>query len=317
MIAPDDQLVRPFAALERRDHVVGRGHVPVERQLELDDGRTGADVIGDRQAAPPGQGRQRSTQGLEQRPGVGVGDRQDGDGCQGRGLGAVEPLGVRRGTDIRGERVTGEQRHVEDRPPLDAAVHPIRACRVDVAPEVPIVARIRVDEAADGALFGRHLRFDTAPGSAIACDDDLSPNIDAVSFEVLVVGRHAVVHVHQLARDVAVDRVGVVGRQLFTLLIRRGIFHQRRFLQRRREPGRCHELQPPELWCREQHPELLDLGVVPPFGEPGRHEIGHVLAEWGADVMRSRGEMPHPVAEQIGLECGIEAHFQRLVRPGT
>ena len=33
--------------------------------------------------------------------------------------------------------------------------------------------------------------------------------------------------------------------------------------------------------------------------------------------MRAGGEVLHPVAEQVGLECGIEAQFQRLVRFGT
>ena len=101
-------------------------------------------------------------------------------------------------------RARPDARHVGDRPALDTALRPIRADGVDLASAVSIVTRVRVDEAADGAMFGRHLRFDAAPRSAIAGDDNFAPHIDALSFERLVVGRHALVHVDQLAGDVAV-----------------------------------------------------------------------------------------------------------------
>ena len=49
---------------------------------------------------------------------------------------------------------------------------------------------------------------------AVARDDDLALDVDAELVELLVVLGHAVVHVDETAGDVAVGRVGVVGRQL-------------------------------------------------------------------------------------------------------
>ena len=81
------------------------------------------------------------------------------------------------------------------------------ALRVDVALEVAVVARVGVDEAADGAVLGRDLGLDAAPGAAVAGDHDLALHVHPVAGQVLVVVGHAVVDVHQGGFHVAVDGV--------------------------------------------------------------------------------------------------------------
>ena len=121
MVAADHPLVGPLGAGDAGDHVVDRLQVPVERQLEVDLRRAGAEVVGDRQAAAPVLGRHRAGHRLEQRQGVAVGDRQHGDLGQRRRVLEVEPLGVLGGADARGERIARVGRHVGHRAALDAA----------------------------------------------------------------------------------------------------------------------------------------------------------------------------------------------------
>ncbi len=137
-------------------------------------------------------------------------------------------------------RVRG--REVHHAAPLHAVLRPHRALREHVAPEVAVVARVRVDEAPDGAVLGRHLRLDAAPGVPVAREDDLALHGDPQPVELLVVLGHAVVHVDERAGDVAVGRVRVVGRELLGLLAAGGIDRQGRLLEREPETRRRDHL---------------------------------------------------------------------------
>ena len=88
------------------------------------------------------------------------------------------------------------------------------AARIDVALRVAVVGGIRIDDAADRAVLVRELGLEPAPAAAVARDDDLALHVDAAPLELLVVIRHAVIDVDELAGDVAVGAVDVVGRQL-------------------------------------------------------------------------------------------------------
>ena len=88
------------------------------------------------------------------------------------------------------------------------------------AAEIPIVSRIGVDEAADGAVLGGDLRLHAAEDLPVADDDDGAARGDAQAFELVVVFDAAVVDVDERRCDVAVDRVGVVGGQLLASSVR-------------------------------------------------------------------------------------------------
>jgi hypothetical protein len=71
--------------------------------------------------------------------------------------------------------------------------------------------RIRIDDAGDGAVFGRHLRLDPAPAAAVAREHDLPFYVDAELLERLVVGGHPKVYVDDFAADITGRRIGIVG----------------------------------------------------------------------------------------------------------
>ncbi len=89
---------------------------------------------------------------------------------------------------------------------------------------VAVVARIGVDDAADGAVFRTNLRLDAAPGVAVARNNDRAFHGNAAAIEHFVIFGQTVIHVDQRRSHVAVNRIGVVGGQLLRRLIRSGIF---------------------------------------------------------------------------------------------
>ena len=314
MVAADDPLVGQLAALQRRDDAVGRGELPVELQLQVDAGRAGTDVVGERQRAAPCRRRRRAAERLEQRLRVGVGDRQHRDLHQRRRFLERRALGVLGRADAGRQRIAGIHRQVHHRAALGGAVAAPAAVRVDVALEVAVLARIRVDQAADRAVLGGDLRLDAAPRSAIAGDDDLALHVDAAALELLVVGRHAVVDVDELGGHVAVRGVDVERRQRLGRLVRRGVFLQRRLGQRRHELRRGHELDLPQDRRREQHLVVGDGDLVAPGTEQAGDELGVVLAVRRAEVVRAGGEPAHPGAQVLGLELAVEALLEVEVR---
>ena len=132
-----------------------------------------------------------------------------------------QALGVLGGADAGRQRVAGINRHVHDAAALHAVLGTAGPCGKDFALEVAVVVRVGIDEAADGAVLGRHLGLDAAPRTAVARDHDGALDGDAQAVELLVVVGHAVVDVDQRRGDVAIDRVGVVGGQLLVVLARR------------------------------------------------------------------------------------------------
>src|SRR6185312_10666812 len=95
---------------------------------------------------------------------------------------------------------------------------------IDIAFEITVVPGVGIDDAADGAVFLRHLGLDAAPGVAVFGDDDLAFYRDAHSLESFVVFGDTVVDEYEFARDVAVGGKTVVGRQLFPGLVAGSVF---------------------------------------------------------------------------------------------
>src|SRR6202008_2904779 len=105
------------------------------------------------------------------------------------------------------------------------------ASGIVIAKKEAVTSGIGIDQASDCAVFGGDFRLDAAPSGAVARDDDGPLDRDAHAVEFFVVFAIAVVHVHQRGGDVAVGGVGVISRELFGSLIRRGIGGECRFLQ--------------------------------------------------------------------------------------
>src|SRR5207245_3019789 len=83
---------------------------------------------------------------------------------------------------------------------------------------------------------------DLAPRAEVPRDDDRALYRHAHPLEPLVVRRHAEVHVDERGGDIAVDGVGVVGRELLGLLARRGIAENSGLLELGPERGGGDEL---------------------------------------------------------------------------
>ena len=306
MITTHDPLIGERRALQRRDNVVHRLDVPVEGHLQVDAGRTGAEAVGDRQGAAPRRRRDAAAHGREQRLGVAVGNRQRGNLRQRLGVRECEArrAGDRRLT--RCERVAGVHRQVERTAALHAVLVAHRAIGEHLVHEVAVIARIGVDDAADGAVLRRDLRLRAAERPAVARNDDGALDRDAGSLEFLVVLGTAVVHVDQRTGDVAVDRVGVVGGQLLGLLTRGRINRHDRLFERRGEAGRRGQFEQAFLRCREQHVIGFELGVPAPLAEPRQHPLGIVLVVGRADVVRPRAEALHVLADGRGVGKGAQ-----------
>ena len=271
MVAAQDPFLGPLGAAHPRDHVVGRRQLPIEFELEMDRGRAGADVVGDGQRAAPRLGCDRAPEVAQQRLGVAVGDRQNGNARErqrfvGRQAGGIvgRALGVQRRAHSGRERVAGIGRHVHHAAALGAVRRPVSALRINVAAIVAVVPRVGVNDAADGAVLGGYFGFDAAPRAAVACDDDLALHVDAHLGQTLVVGRDAVVDVDQLARDVAVDGVGVVDGQTAGGVGSALVAFHGRLAEPRGVMFRRDHLEQTRARRREQRIEGLDRGFVTP-----------------------------------------------------
>ena len=75
----------------------------------------------------------------------------------------VQTFGAFGGSDSGSERIAGIKRHIHHA----AALHPVartpRARGKSVALNIAIISRIRIDQAAHGAMLRRNLGFDPAP----------------------------------------------------------------------------------------------------------------------------------------------------------
>src|SRR5207244_9076669 len=118
--------------------------------------------------------------------GVAVGVRQAGElGDRGR-FADRYPLGVLRGADARGQRVTRVERQVHHAAALHAILRAPRTLGIDCALRVAVFARVGIDDAPHGAVLGRDLGLDAAPRAEVPRDDDGTLHRDAHPLEPLV-----------------------------------------------------------------------------------------------------------------------------------
>ena len=129
-----------------------------------------------------------------------------------------QALGVFRGAHTGRQRIAGIKRHVRDAAALHAVLGPPGACGERLALKETVLMRIGIDQAADRAMLGGHFRLDAAPGMEVARDDDFALYGNAHALEFFVIFRNAIVDVDQRRGDIAVDRIGVVCRELLGLL---------------------------------------------------------------------------------------------------
>ena len=160
------------------------------------------------------------------------------------------------------------------------------------------------------------MRHPTAPCSAatfglmprheppVAGEHDRALHGDAQPLELLVVLGQAVVHVDEGAGHVAVDRVGVVARELLVLLAAGRVHGEGRLGEPQLEARRRDHLDPPLLRRREEHVERLDPRVAPPLAEAGqastRRSPGRRRSRRGAGA-RSAGAWPPACCSGLGM----------------
>ena len=255
-------------------------------------------------------GRHRAAHRLEQRLGVAPGDRHHRDLEDGLRLGDRQLLAAGLGAPAGRERIAGVDRHVHHAAALHAVLRAVRSDREHVALVEAVVLRIRIDQAADGAVLPRHLGLDAAPAAAVAGQHDLPLHADAGLLELLVVGRHAEVHVDDLAGDLAVGGIGVVGRRL-VLVERIGILRDRRLLDQHGPAGRLHHLEP--ALARPRHVGLghLDGGVEAERLELLQRVLGdHLRTRAPGDVGLGRHRL-HVLAQPGGVGHGAEPFLER------
>ena len=196
VIAAHDPLIRIVLALHDGDDVVDGLLAPVRLDQQVDRRRAdAADMVRDRQhAAEIGRGHAPASR-FQQGFGVRIGDRQGRDLQNGFSRLAGEALGVLGRADAGGERIAGIDHHLLDRAALHALGRTLAALRPDVVRAVAVIRRVRIDQAADGAVLLRQLGFEPPPARAITGDDDLAAHRHAHPLQRDIVLRHAVVHI--------------------------------------------------------------------------------------------------------------------------
>ena len=156
-------------------------------------------------------------------------------------------------------------------------------------------------------MLGRDLRLDAAPRAAVARDDDRALHRDAVARELVVVGGDAVVDVDERRGDVAVDRVGVVRRELLGLLVRGRILRRARApAASRRSASAQTSSTARSIGVGKSTSKRLDVRVEAVALELREDPLGVVLVVRRADVMRARGQPLHRRAHVRGLRDRLE-----------
>ena len=138
--------------------------------------------------------------------------------------------------------------------------------------------RVGKNQATHRAVLRGNLWFDPAPRMVIARNDNLALYGHAHALEPLVVFRHAVVHVHQRRRHVAVNRIRVVRGELLRLLTRGRVHLQRRLLQLGNQlRPTLDEFHGALLRRGKQYVKLLDVRVQAKLFEFPQDPFGIVL----------------------------------------
>ena len=91
--------------------------------------------------------------------------------------------------------------------------------------------------------------------------------------ELLVVFRHALVHIHQFRSDIAIRAIDMIRRQLIRDLCRSAVARDGRLLQLRDKPDRRDQFHAHLCGCGIQHVEGFDVRLPAPLLE----ELEHVL----------------------------------------
>ncbi len=312
MIGANDPFVGQLGPWNPGNHVVEGLLPPIGADDHVHGRRARPDVVGDRQRTPPPLGRDRATDGGQQRLRVAVGNRHHRDLQDRLGLGDGQALGVL-GRAVAGrERIAWVQRHVRHGAALHAGRRTPAALGVDLPYRVAVIARIGINDAAGRAMFLRELRLQSAPPTPVADDDDLPFDVDGAAGQILVVVIHSIVRVDQLAADVAVTAVRVVGSHPVRAS-RSCIARNRRLAQGGREVTRCRELEGVVLECRVQYVELLDFRVPTPRAQLVAHPFGIGLVVGRADLVGLRGQALQPPGHLQRVELGVEALLERLL----
>src|SRR5205814_3829320 len=102
------------------------------------------------------------------------------------------------------------------------------------------------------------------PRAVVAREDDLPLDVDPAPLQLFVVLRHPMVDVDELARDVAVDGIGVVDGKLLVGLAGRGVLLEGRLRQRRFELRGRDQLEEARLRRGKEDPEFLYARLVAP-----------------------------------------------------
>src|SRR6185503_13008216 len=128
--------------------------------------------------------------------------------------------------------------HIHYRAALNAILISPGTLWINIALVKTVVARIRINNAANGPVLGGDFRLDAAPRAAIPSDDDLAFDVDSAFFQLFVIGRNPVIDVNERTSDIAVYRVCVIRRELLGLLAGRSVFIKRGFVKFEGEPIR-------------------------------------------------------------------------------
>ena len=313
VVAAQHPLVGKARALETRDDVHGRHRAPVELHRESYGGRTRADAVGDGQRAAPRGWCDRALDGIEKRLGVAVADGQRGDCGHRRCLVPAEAPSALDGSPSRREEVACVQWQIHDRAALHPAVVFVRALGIDLARVVAVVGGVGEDQAADRPVLGGEFRLDAPEHPAVANDDDLALDVDAVARQQFVVFARAVVDVDQFAGDIAVRRESVVRGQHVGGCAA-GIPLDRTLGQRGREGVGSRHRQAPRRRSGQKNFVAGHLDVVAPIREPAPEglDVAGIVAR--AEVVWLPGQLVHPRGQVVGVEMAVVGGFQPMLR---
>jgi len=126
VVAAHDPLIGERRSAQPRDHIVERFLVPVEGQLEVRAPGSGAEAVGDRQAAAPLRRHDGACQGRQERLRVSIRNRQHGNLRQRRRVFDGEAFGVGGRPDAGREGIARIERHVHHAAALGALARPHR-----------------------------------------------------------------------------------------------------------------------------------------------------------------------------------------------
>ncbi len=299
MVPANHPLVRLRSSRNSRDHIVDLLHVPIEFQPQMHLRRPWPQVIGNRQPSAPPRRRHRSRQSRQQWLRFRIRNGLHRNFCEDPHIFDLQPLGIRRRSHSRSERIAWIKRHVHHAPALHALGRTPRPPRVNVSGGVTVIAWVGVNQAAHRAVLESDFGFDASPGRAITRDDDRPFYGNAHAPEFFVILGDPVVDVNQRRRHLAVNRIGVVRRQLLILLVRGRIFGNRRLPQLGYESRRLDHLEHTLLRRGEKNLKRFHVHVPAPLLEFRRQPFLVVLIVGRADVVRPRRQQLHVIANIV------------------